>query len=185
MLIPGILYFANNDLGDVALANLQGQLNIDEVISNDEFVLRIAADPNYPVVIKLNQLRVLVLYPAYDQNNSNKCLADILLFIRQGMAYVLDRVTGCPGLAMATNKLNMFNLRTYLEQNCCSPWRCRRCSCLCGCNCFSHLPLPLRRMLIAWWDPSGVHSANCDNEANNPDFIYRNFPGQPTPGSIC
>jgi len=173
MQIPGIIFFINNDISTETQTNLQSQLYIDEVITDTEFNARITADPNYPIIIHFNNLRILVLESPYDTNPSNKEFANIALFFKNGMLYVLDHHYGFPTISINAQNINLFNLKNIIKEIHFEKFNCRKCHCGCSCNCFKHLPIQLQRLLLAPWDPSGVHSANCDNEFNNKAFIER------------
>jgi hypothetical protein len=70
------------------LKNLQIQLFIDDTMTKEEFDARVCADPNYPTIIHLRGLRILVILPTF-RDYHNRELADIVLFLHQGMADVL------------------------------------------------------------------------------------------------
>lgn len=173
MQIPGLIFFVNSDIGSVAQNTIATQLSIDEVMSNTEFNARVVADPNYPIVVHINNLRILVTQPDYQLDTTNREFADIVLFVKQGMATVLDHNFGPPTISMAVQRLNLYNLSGIIKSINFKRFHCRKCKCRCDCNCFKHLPLPLQELLIDPFDPSGVHTANCDNEYNNEDFINR------------
>lgn len=185
MILPSAIIFINADLRPPQLDknkapflgeanNLAAQLQISEIISDQEFDARVVADPNYPVIIHLNNLRILVIRQSL-QDYTNRELADIVLFVSHGLATVLKNNFGPPTLSVSLDRLNIFNLFFEIKnQNMCFfPLTCRKCKCGCCCNCFKHLPVPIQHLLINPFDISGVHDANCDNEFNNQDFINR------------
>lgn len=69
------------------LTTLQTQLFIDDTMTKEEFDARIAADPYYPVVVRLRGLRILVILPTF-QDGKNKHCADVAVFLKTGLAYV-------------------------------------------------------------------------------------------------
>jgi hypothetical protein len=136
---------------------------------------------------------------ALPQNIIHEELADIIIFFKQGQATILknnfvrrednfcdgsnnnnygwtnnhrNRYKNETHQIIPINKLNIFNL-VNSGKNYSYPMSCRKCDTMKDCHCFDHLPLPIRRMLIAPWDPSGVHTANCDIEYLNKPFIFR------------
>ena len=46
------------------LSNLQIQLFIDDTMSKEEFDARVKTDPNYPTIVHLQNLRILVVLPS-------------------------------------------------------------------------------------------------------------------------
>ncbi len=69
------------------LTTLQIQLFIDDTMTKQEFDARVVADPNYPAIVHLRGLRILVILPAF-YDHVNRELADVVLFLHQGMADV-------------------------------------------------------------------------------------------------
>lgn len=69
------------------LTNLQTQLYIDDTMTKAEFDARVVADPNYPTIVHLRGLRILVILPTF-YDDHNRHYADIVLFLHQGMADV-------------------------------------------------------------------------------------------------
>lgn len=69
------------------LTTLQTQLFIDDTMSKAEFDARIAAEPAYPVIVRLRGLRILVILPTF-QDEVNKHCADVVVFLKTGLAYV-------------------------------------------------------------------------------------------------
>lgn len=171
MNLPSAIIFINADLSDITKNNLKIQLDITEIISDVEFDARVVADPNYPIFIHLNNQRVLVIRQSL-QDYTNRQLADILLFFKQGMVTVLQNNFGPPTLSLPIDRLNIFNLLEGIK-NIYRTFSCRKCKCCCRCCCFKHLPIQLQQMLIDPFDISGVRDANCDNQYNNIDFINR------------
>jgi hypothetical protein len=59
------LYIGSDDPLESELGSLQLQLNIDETMSKQEFDARVAADPNYPRIVHLQNLRILVILTTF------------------------------------------------------------------------------------------------------------------------
>ena len=177
MNVPSAVIFVNNDIGDVATATLSQQLQIDETMAGSEFDARLVADPNYPTDVRLNNLRILVLYPTLI-GLPNVNVATIVLFVKQGLASVLKHKTGSPGITLPINRINIFNLINDLKRD--------RDDCFDEDRdgdesrkrekteeAYEHLPEAIRNMLIDPRDPSGVHDANILNEYTNKNWINR------------
>ena len=179
--LPGAIIFCNGDGMNAELqSNLQLQFFINEAISKAEFDARIAADPNYPSIVHLQGLRVMVVLHDYsDQSNRN--LADVVLFLSGGLCYVECLKFGPPGQAYDIQYIDVYEILRAAQNNPCGacvpaymtgcgckgPFRCDKCHTFsglricgdCGCSC--------KCRCNEIWLP------NCDNEYNNPDFINR------------
>jgi hypothetical protein len=95
--IPSAIIFVNNDLTDSTRNALVTQLFIDEVISGDVFDTRVADgyDGYYVQSIKSNDLRLMVVRSFREQTNRE--LADIVIFVKAALASVLKNNYGPPG----------------------------------------------------------------------------------------
>lgn len=132
MQVPGAIIFVNDSVNlattsvlptdtgvepgglvpNISTSVIQGidtQLQINETISLAEFNARVAADPNYPRVVHLQRLRILVILADF-QDVTNRHLADIVLFVKQGIASVEKCKFGPPGFSVDVQRLNIFNL---------------------------------------------------------------------------
>ncbi len=116
MLMPSVILFVNGDLNDTLQNNLTRQLEINDTMSLAEFNARVAADPNYPAVVHLNNLRIMVILPTF-QDTTNRNLADIVLFVKQGLASVEKSNFGPPGLTLDIQRLNIWNLINGIKGN--------------------------------------------------------------------
>jgi len=163
MNIPTALIFINSDASSVSIDTLSAQLFINEVISESEFIDRMTADPNYVFVIHSNNLRVMVLKD-FVQNLLNNSIADLVMFIKNGLASILKSNVGPPGLTLTLNNIYIHKLLRYNN----SVYTIN----------LPNTSYPYANNLggifaIKSSDTSGVYSANTDNEANNTDFINR------------
>ena len=168
MNIPAII-FINTDTGSDVLNQttqdtLNTQLFIDDIITGEEFDARVLADPNYPTIIHLQGLRVLVIRNDYDIIN-NKELADVVLFFKYGLASILKNECGPVGLTLPIARLYLEELLRYN-------------------NSIYTVNLPaesnehchkkkLFGIAIYGLDASGVHCPNPDNELHNEAFKHR------------
>jgi hypothetical protein len=88
---------------------LDVQLQITEVISLEEFGARINSNPNYPQVVHLQQQRILVIVPDF-QDKSYRRYADVVMFVKQGTIGVLQCKYREPGYTISAQNINIFNL---------------------------------------------------------------------------
>lgn len=107
LLYPVIL-FCNNDLSLSVQSSLTTQLMLTEIIDGYEFDSRVIADPNYPNEVHYNNLRVMVLRPLSD--TTNRSLADIVIFIKAGLAYIEANKWGPPGQTFPIARLQLEQL---------------------------------------------------------------------------
>jgi len=164
MNLPPAIFFSNADINDGIKAKITSQLFIDETMTDIEFDARVQADPTYPDQVHLNGIRILVLRQTF-QDYTNRNLADVVFFVKQGLASIEKNNFGPPALTFPVDRFNMYELLRFNN----SPY-------------VVILPPtanPPRRhglggiFAIEASDTSGVHCPNPDNEYNNPDFIKR------------
>jgi hypothetical protein len=90
--------FVNNDLSGSVQEKLISQLFIDILLTGDEFDANVAdgyTDGYYLAQVKANNQRVMVIRP-FDNNGipnniPNRALADVILFVKNGLASVLTQ----------------------------------------------------------------------------------------------
>jgi hypothetical protein len=167
MQIPSAIIFVNNDLDGYLQATLEKQLFIAESMTDVEFNARVVAIPNYPDIVHLQGLRILVIRETF-RDYTNRNLADVVIFVKGGLATILKNNLGPPGLSLPVERLNIYALLRYN-------------------NSTSVIIVPSQPSYpfprigpggivgeeLRADDASGVHAANTDNEFNNPDFINR------------
>lgn len=91
------------------ITGLDVQLQITETMTFAEFNARVAVDPNYPTIVHLNGLRILVILPDF-HDLTNRNLADIVIFVKQGLASIEKNNFGPPKLTLPVQRLNIYNL---------------------------------------------------------------------------
>ena len=187
----------NNDPGsDVSPApttikNLINQLHIDDSMTKAEFDARVVADPNYPTIIHLQGLRILVILPTL-QDYSNRVLADVVLFGHQGLVDIEYNRFGTPCQSFEIQRINIYDLlRAAHSRNvvtlpfdcmphcgtCNYPFYCDTCHTfsgikICnGCSCEAKCGCGIIDNQGREFSP--VHLPNCDNEYHNRAFIHR------------
>ena len=163
MTLPSAVIFLNSDISDLTKSTLVSQLRINESMTDTEFDARVVADPNYPAIVELQGLRILVIRQSF-HDLTNRDHADLVLFFSHGMVTILKNNYGPPGLTLAIDRLNIYELLRYNK----SPHvmilpadPSRHSSALGGI------------FAIESSDVSGVNDPNPDNESNNQDFINR------------
>jgi hypothetical protein len=107
--MPAAIIFVNNDLNDLIISILRDQLYLDDLITLEEFNERVEVDPNYVFLVHSMGLRVLVILDTF-QDFTNRQLADICLFIKNGLAYRLEGNNGPPRECYSIYNLNIENL---------------------------------------------------------------------------
>ncbi len=109
--IPSAIIFVNNDLTDNTQDHLVRQLQISEVIDGAIFDARVAADEEYPAKIKQLNLRLMVVR-SFDEL-TNRDLADVVIFVKNGMAAVESSNLGPPGQSYSLLNLNWQALKSF------------------------------------------------------------------------
>jgi hypothetical protein len=170
MQLPSAIILTNStDTG--SLQKLSTQFSITETISLNEFNDRVNAEPEYPSLIHLNGLRLLITSPDFSIQ-TNRLLMDVVIFVKNGLASVQKNNFGPPGLTFPIDRINMYELLRYVGSNqvVILPVTATKpphtCGHGCGC-CLGGI------LAIQSSDTSGVHCPNPDNIYNNPDFINR------------
>jgi hypothetical protein len=94
------------------LTNLQIQLFIDDTMSKEEFDARVKSDPNYPTIVHLQHLRILVILPKHVPfcEIDNLELADVVLFLHQGLADIERCHFGPPRQNFETQRLTIYEI---------------------------------------------------------------------------
>lgn len=163
MQIPPAIIFINAEIDDGVKATLTTQLRLDEVMSFDEYNLRVEGTPQYPTIVHLQGYRILVTLPDM-RNTTNRATADLVLFYNGGQVTVEKNKYGPPGLSLPIQRINIYELlrdvgSKYVKIN--PPTS-------------TQPPRSLGGIVVLQGaDSSGVHDPNPDNEYNNPDFINR------------
>jgi hypothetical protein len=169
MPLPSAIIFINADINAGIQSTLKSQLYLDEIVQDTEFDARVLADPNYPQNIHSHGLRVMVIRQNF-RDFTNRNLADVVLFVKQGQASVEKNNFGPPGLTFPISRINVYELLRYNN----SP----------NVVILTAPPPPAVSPTSITYgiggivvdeivDSSGVQLPNPDNEYNNPDFINR------------
>lgn len=163
MTLPAAIIFINSDISDKTKSTLVSQLHINESMTGTEFDARVVADPNYPTIVELQGLRILVIRDTF-RDLTNRSYADLVLFFAHGLVTIEKNNFGPPGQTFAIERINIYEL---LRANNSSH------VVILPQNTNNHSSVLGGIFAIESADTSGVHDANPDNEANNQDFINR------------
>lgn len=104
---PGII-FINEDLNDTLKEKIKGQLWIHEAMTGSEFDARVAADPSYPDIVKFTNTRILVIRDLHD--HTNREIADVVIFVKAGLAAIEKNNFGPPGLTLPVETFYIYQL---------------------------------------------------------------------------
>lgn len=148
--VPGALLMVNNDLSANVQNRLEIQLHIDETITGQEFDIRLAAEPNYPLYVRAGRRRIMVVRDHRDVTNRDSM--DIVMFVKNGMISVTKNCFGPPGQTYRIQNVYWGALciyHTVLDRS------CRTTCCSCGgpaytyCDGYGRVPY-----YPATWDPA-------------------------------
>lgn len=106
---PSSIFFVNADINSAIQATLVSQLQINETMTDTEFDARVVADPNYPNNVHGQGLRILVIRQNF-RDFTNRDLADVVIFVKQGLACVEKNNFGPPGLTLSVQRLTIYDL---------------------------------------------------------------------------
>ncbi len=109
MQLPTGIIFVNSDISEGILSVLKTQLQIHESMDGYEFDSRLLVDPNYATIVHLQKMRILVIRDDFG-NLTNRDLADVVIFMSQGLAYVEKNNYGPPNLCLPLFKINIYEL---------------------------------------------------------------------------
>lgn len=110
--VPAAVIFVNDDLTDNVLAKLISQLHISEALTGETFDSRLSSDSTYVDKIKQLGRRVLVVRDFSDI--SNRDYADVLIFVKNGLAAVETDKVGPPGITFEVIDLYWGKLGIYI-----------------------------------------------------------------------
>ena len=169
----------NSDISEAQKTLFESQLYINETLSGLEFDNRVVADPNYPAVVHNQNLRILVIRENF-RDYTNRNLADVAAFVKQGQVTIEKNKFGPPNFSFTAIHLNIWKLlrgagsdqvvilpgdNVNVLQECGGS-----CSCKCDCKSFKRFG---GIFAIELQSNNTVLCKNPDNESNNIDFINR------------
>lgn len=110
--VPPAVIFVNMDLVDQVREWIVKQLHINATMDGATFDANIAADSNYITKLKQLNLRILVERPFNDYTNRE--LADVAIFVKNGLASVETKKVGPPGKTFPVLNLHWGELGIFL-----------------------------------------------------------------------
>lgn len=203
--LPPAIFFINGDISYPApefigappsvdeFTTIMTQLYIDGYMSKTEFDARVAADPNYPTIVHLQNLRILVILDSF-QDGYNRDLADVVMFLHQGLADIEKNNFGPPGQSYEIQRMNLWAMLraahspyvitlpfgAHAQCDACKyPFYCDGCHTfsgirICkGCGCKAKCGCDCRLTDNQGIPVNPIYAPNCDNEYHNRDFINR------------
>lgn len=111
MIAPSAIIFCNNDLTVNVESMLVKQLYIDEVIDGYIFDARLEANASYLAQVKAAHQRLLVIRPFTELDN--RTLADVVIFIKAGLASIEENKFGPPNQTYPVVNLTWSKLGIY------------------------------------------------------------------------
>lgn len=160
------------------------QLFIDDVMWKAEFDLRVLNDPNYPTIVHLLGLRIMVVLPTL-QDGYNRQYADVVMSVQQGQANIEFNRFGPPCKSLNVRRINPYALfqaeQQALGQGCCSlppffpGFCCQNCNSpfYCDfCHTFSGIPI-CGSCCGQCCCFCNIHAPNMDKEAFSCAFLQR------------
>lgn len=110
-MFPPAIIIVNNDLAPSTQGHLVRQLHITEVMDGYTFDSRVEADPTYVDTIQPLNLRLMVVRTFEDRDSVTTWnLADVVIFVKQGLAAVEVNKFGPHGITYPVLKLNWMYL---------------------------------------------------------------------------
>lgn len=109
MNLPGAIIFINKDINDGIRSLLITQLFINDVMDGNTFDGYVSMDPGYVNRIHGSNLRVLVIRESF-RDFTNRELADVVIFIKNGMASVEENKLGPPRPQFPLQNLTIYQL---------------------------------------------------------------------------
>jgi hypothetical protein len=110
---PGII-MCNNDLSSIVQEVLMRQLFIDRIMTGDEFDDLMSQDSGFATAYRNSGKRLLVIRPLNELQN--RAEADVVLFIKEGLASVETNKFGPPGITLPVVNLTFSALGVYSFQ---------------------------------------------------------------------
>jgi hypothetical protein len=173
MNLPSAIIFINSEILEITKTYLTDQLFLNEIILKNEFDSRLLADPNYTDNIHNQNLRILVILDDF-QNYSNRDYADVVIFVKQGLATVEKNKFGPPMQSLPILRLTVWSLLragSVSDKVIILPSMPPKVLTECECD------YPIYGLggivAIELRDSGIVACRNPDNIYNNPDFINR------------
>lgn len=114
MQLPSAIIFVNNDLTDQVKNYLAKQLFISDIMDGYTFDNNVSYDPNFIKNIYIENNRLLVIRSFWELTNRD--LADVVIFVKEGMGYIIQNKSGTTGSGQAY-QISYINLCDFLPCN--------------------------------------------------------------------
>ena len=111
MAIPAAIIFVNNDLTDSVKNMLVRQLYINNTYTGAEFDSIISNDPNYPSKVQQLDQRIMVVRSF--EEKTNRDLADVVCFVKNGLIAIERNKFGPPGTTYPVVNIHWGKLCIY------------------------------------------------------------------------
>jgi len=109
--IPGAIIFMNDTVPDQVRDTLRKQLFITTLMDGATFDGYVSANPSYPTWVRNHRDRVMVMRSFRELDN--RTLADVVIYVNNGMAAIEDNKFGPPGLTYRVAELYWGKLSVY------------------------------------------------------------------------
>jgi hypothetical protein len=103
------------------LTTLQNQLMIDDIMNKYEFDERVRVMPDYPTIVHLRGLRILVILPNL-HDPYNREYADVVMYLHQGLADIVENHFGPPGTSFEIQYLGLGQILNAARNDWCEPF---------------------------------------------------------------
>jgi len=113
-IVKPFVAFVNDNISESIQTVLMQQLMLSEILSMEEFTLRIQNNPNYADIVRGLGQRIVVLKKMYDKSYND--VADIILFCRNGLIAVESSKIGPPGITFEIKNIQIFQLFFHQTQ---------------------------------------------------------------------
>ena len=109
--LPAAIIFVNNDLTASVRNALVKQLYINDYMSGSEFDAIIATDSDYPNKVKQLNQRIMVIRSFEEE--TNRTLADVVIFVAHATVTIEANKFGPPGITYPVDSLTWGKLCIY------------------------------------------------------------------------
>lgn len=92
--LPSAIIFVNNDLVPQVQAHIEKQLHISQTLDGYAFDATLISDTTFITNVTAQNRRILVIRPFTELEN--RTIADVTIFVKNGMAAVLQNNFGGP-----------------------------------------------------------------------------------------
>jgi len=114
MQFPGAILFINKEVSEQVLSVIQSQLFINETMSDGYFISKINDDGYYVQKNKADGYRILVILENFnDISQPDRSLADVVMFVKNGLLSIEKNNYGPPMPSMTISDLYIHKLLRF------------------------------------------------------------------------